>query len=237
MADVFASQGHDVTIVDNKSNWEPLLEWYEKCPYKVFKLDVNFGPGAPWWKGIIKDISENYVTCESDLDISNVPKDWDKVCIEALERYPFVPKIGLSLEDRDCPSRNPAYTIDEFGKFPEGNPRIWREFDTNNPGKYCDFPVDYHFCVWQKGERPHNPDTFPCGIRTNRPYTARHLPWHIVMEKYEENSYQIEMDDEIFNYFACARHRHSVTAGRLWYSKFMQQYKNYDNMVKRIQID
>lgn len=229
IADIFATQGHKVIIVDNNSTWQPLLSWYESCPYEVVRLKKNYGCSAPWDANVIKDISDYYVTCEPDLDISMVPEDWDKYCIDALRSY-NIPKIGLSLEDRDCPSRNPAYLLDKFGEYPEGNPSIWREFDINNPGKYCDYPVDYHFCVWNKNEKPLKSGTYPCGIRTNRPYTARHLPWHLVMEKYEENSYQIEMDDEICYYFMSARHIDSVTAGRVFYSNFIQKYKNYDKL-------
>ena len=181
MAEIFATQGHNVTIVDNNSSWPPLLDWYNKCPHKVARINNNdFGCGSPWWSNIITDISEHYVTCDADLGLEDVPSDWPDVCIEALEKY-NVPKIGLSLKDTDCPSQNPAYLIDQFDKFPKGNPDVWKWYD--DKGKYCNFPVDYHFNVWNKNERPTNFATYPCGIRTNKPYTARHLPWHLVMKK------------------------------------------------------
>jgi hypothetical protein len=230
MAEIFATQGHNVTIVDNNSSWPPLLDWYNKCPHKVARINNNdFGCGSPWWSNIITDISEHYVTCDADLGLEDVPSDWPDVCIEALEKY-NVPKIGLSLKDTDCPSQNPAYLIDQFDKFPKGNPDVWKWYD--DKGKYCNFPVDYHFNVWNKNERPTNFATYPCGIRTNKPYTARHLPWHLVMKKdKKEKSFQIEMTDEFCHYYLASKHIFSVTSHRFTdRTNWIKKYKNYEKL-------
>ena len=230
MAEIFATQGHNVTIVDNNSSWPPLLDWYNKCPHKVARINNNdFGCGSPWWSNIITDISEHYVTCDADLGLEDVPSDWPDVCIEALEKY-NVPKIGLSLKDTDCPSQNPAYLIDQFDKFPKGNPDVWKWYD--DKGKYCNFPVDYHFNVWNKNERPTNFATYPCGIRTNKPYTSSHLPWHLVMKKdKKEKSFQIEMTDEFCHYYLASKHIFSVTSHRFTdRTNWIKKYKNYEKL-------
>ena len=206
------------------------FNWYNKCPHKVARINNNdFGCGSPWWSNIITDISEHYVTCDADLGLEDVPSDWPDVCIEALEKY-NVPKIGLSLKDTDCPSQNPAYLIDQFDKFPKGNPDVWKWYD--DKGKYCNFPVDYHFNVWNKNERPTNFATYPCGIRTNKPYTARHLPWHLVMKKdKKEKSFQIEMTDEFCHYYLASKHIFSVTSHRFTdRTNWIKKYKNYEKL-------
>ena len=230
MAEIFATQGHNVTIVDNNSSWPPLLDWYNKCPHKVARINNNdFGCGSPWWSNIITDISEHYVTCDSDLGLEDVTSDWPDVCIEALEKY-NVPKIGLSLKDTDCPSQNPAYLMDQFDKFPKGNPDVWKWAD--DKGRYCNYPVDSHFCVWNKNERPNNPNSHAGGIRTNKPYTARHLPWHIVMKKdKKEKSFQIEMTDELCYYYLCSLHKNSHTAYRFCRTDWITQYRNYEKLL------
>ena len=229
MAEIFATQGHNVTIVDNNSGWPQLLDWYNKCPFKVVRLDKNIGGFGPSFSGAITDISQYYMTCDSDLGLEEVPSDWDEVCIEGLKKY-NVPKIGLSLKDTDCPSQNPAYLMDQFDKFPKGNPDIWKWAD--DKGKYCNYPVDSHFCVWNKNERPNNPNSQAGGIRTNKPYTARHLPWHIVMKKdKKEKSFQIEMTDELCYYYLCCRHKNSTTAYRFCLTKWITQYKNCEKLL------
>ncbi|MGH9200228.1 MAG: class I SAM-dependent methyltransferase [Vicinamibacterales bacterium] len=45
--------GTRVIILDNDSDWPPVLEWYEHCPFEVRKLRANLGNGhhgfaAPW---------------------------------------------------------------------------------------------------------------------------------------------------------------------------------------------
>jgi hypothetical protein len=68
-----------------------------------------------------------------------------------------------------------------------------------------------------------NTDYNISGIRSNTPYTAKHLPWHIVLKKDNNpNEFQIEMNDEIYYYFMNATSS-STTKSRL--SKMLKEYE------------
>ena len=65
----------DITIVDNDSTYEPLLEWYETKPCEIIKTSNN-GHLSPWLIDLPKKLtSEFYVVTDSDLDLSTTPKD------------------------------------------------------------------------------------------------------------------------------------------------------------------
>ena len=43
-------------IIDNASTYPPLLEYYNTCPYKVFRLNNNVGYLALWKTDMIQDV-------------------------------------------------------------------------------------------------------------------------------------------------------------------------------------
>ena len=45
MAEILSNQGHEVIFLDNESTWEPLLDWYESCPFEI-RRKKNVGPRA-----------------------------------------------------------------------------------------------------------------------------------------------------------------------------------------------
>src|ERR1041385_6437343 len=124
MALKFAEEGHDITYIDNGSTYEPLLDYYSTCPFKVIKLP-NLGNRAAWDANIVTELNEPFVVTDPDYDLSTVPSDWDKVLSEGLIQYPQYNKFGLSWEESKVPPENPAWTLDEFDKYPQGNPKTW----------------------------------------------------------------------------------------------------------------
>src|SRR5207248_460339 len=81
---------------------EPLLQWYDGCPFRVVRLDHNLGPLAAWLSGTVeREAGQYYVVTDPDLDISGVPRDLMEVLRAGLKAYPDVNKVGLSLELRD----------------------------------------------------------------------------------------------------------------------------------------
>ncbi len=50
----------NIFIIDNKSTYPPLLEFYKNCRYKVFMLDENIGMNALWGSGLIKKFNKDY---------------------------------------------------------------------------------------------------------------------------------------------------------------------------------
>ena len=43
MSEFLSDHGIEVILIDNNSTYPPLLEWYDKCPYKVHRLKENMG--------------------------------------------------------------------------------------------------------------------------------------------------------------------------------------------------
>ena len=58
-------------IVDNDSDYPPLLRYYETCLYKVIRVDTNLGSEVIWKTGIVDDYSsgESYLVTDPDLDM------------------------------------------------------------------------------------------------------------------------------------------------------------------------
>lgn len=211
MADKLASQGHEAIIIDNASTYPPLLEWYEDCNYSVRKLSANVGHLAPWVAALV-DPSEDYVVTDPDLDISDIPDNWDEVLKEGLERFIRCSKAGFSLDDMFVPQENPAYIDDRMGEFPNGNPIVWGDVAEEYKDRiWHKFPIDTTFALYRAGTTVHTID----GVRSGRPYTAKHLPWHLVTKVIPDSpALQIPMNDEIYYYFDTASSA-SVTKGRL----------------------
>lgn len=180
--------GAEVVILDNGSTWGPLLDWYASCPYEVRRLGRNIGHRAPWVVGaVFERPSPFYVVTDPDLDISAVPKDLLQVLHEGLRRYPERMKCGLSLELRDLPE---GLRTEKIRAFQE---KFWtRRLDA----RYFDAGVDTTLAMYHRSRRDIG---FAAvrghGLRTDRPYTARHLPWYVK---------QGEEDAEEKNYLATA---------------------------------
>lgn len=166
----------EVIIIDNDSTYPPLLEWYDKCPYKVIRLKENVGPHGLWRVGSPKSY---FVTTDCDLDISRVPRGVLRILKEALDWYPEILKVGLSLEIEDIPDEYPLKNLVLHHETDK-----WQPFLKDH--RFYLAGVDTTFALYrpQSGWGGYMP-----ALRTRRPYTARHLPWYIVEEDEEETYY------------------------------------------------
>jgi hypothetical protein len=163
LADWLHSKGCEPIFIDNNSDYPPLLEYYNTCPYRVVRMDKNYGHRVIWDKDIVNllGIKDWYCVTDSDLDMSSVPDDFIDVLATGLIRYPEFNKCGLSLEINDLPDG-------DFVKE-KCEARYWlRPLDKD----YFDAQVDTTFAMYKAN------GYFLEGIRTNRPYTARHVPWY-----------------------------------------------------------
>lgn len=200
MAEVLADQGHDVRLIDNASTYPPLLEWYDTCPFPVIRSQQNLGSQALWLLNVVP-LHDPFVVSDSDLDISCIPIDWPEALTEGLDAGAC--KCGFSLDDTKIPSANPAWTIDGFCNYPAGHHPATYGPKITFMGKRCLFhryPVDTTFAlyaakIWVNGFRVG-------GIRAGHPYTARHLPWHLVLHPNpDEQSLQLPLTEELYYYY------------------------------------
>ncbi len=163
---------HNIHIIDNASTYPPLLEWYESCPYKVFRLDENVGHLAFWETGIYKQFWGQYIAyTDSDMEIiPECPDDFIERFVSLLDKYPYVLKVGFSIAIDDLPD-----CFDKKDAVQDWESQFWkREIE---PEVYI-APIDTTFAVYKpyfKGEIVYFKSKY---LRTGYPYTIRHLPWY-----------------------------------------------------------
>ena len=158
----------DVYIIDNASTYEPLLEWYKTCPYKVIHMDGNHGHTVFWKKGLYTQYVKegNYILTDSDLDLSTIPDNWLEVLEEGLKKYPYA-KVGFSLETNDLPDTPFKNEIQAWES------QFWPPKARQLDEMFIEAHVDTTFSLHRTNEHG-----VYSSLRTNRPYTAKHVPWY-----------------------------------------------------------
>jgi len=178
----------DLTIIDNESSWEPLLEWYSsECPVKVV-LGEDFGPRTLWTgHDDLTPEGEVYAVTDSDLDLTdciNLDKPLLPFLSEALDKYPDVMKVGVSLRLDDLPD-----------EYPE------KEFTLKRESEYWEDERDEDFynadvATTLAVYRPGNPVQYGPALRSKPPYQARHVPWYLTPETMtDEERYYLDHAD------------------------------------------
>lgn len=180
LADFFSDvPGVEVIIVDNASTYPPLLDWYSETDYKIVRLDQNIGAHAPWHCGAVLPPvvhrafwgNDFYVLTDPDLSLSGCPKDVLNVLTKGWQSHSNIIKVGLSLEINDIPS---DALIGAEAKNWES--QFWAERLGAN---FFNADVDTTFALYSINVTSAQAQK---AIRSDRPYTARHLPWYITME-------------------------------------------------------
>ena len=166
VADWVAARGCEPVFVDNNSTYLPLLDYYKTTPYQVIRVPVNLGHTVVWQDGFLDrhGVEGRYIVTDPDLDLSGVPDDFLQVMNEGLDRYQGYDKCGLSLEIGDLPNTAEARLVRDVYEA-----KYWeRPLDK----RYFHADTDTTFALYRARHYSHS------GIRTNRPYTARHIPWY-----------------------------------------------------------
>lgn len=163
-----AEHGLEPIIIDNNSNYKPLLDWYDHCEYHILRLPSNFGHTVLWQYPVLKTLkmNERFIYTDPDLDYSGVPDDFLEVFNIGLDKYPGYSKCGFSLEINDLPD-------DEEGNFIRTGPEApYWERPLDDMYFHADTDTTFALYRWPIGVYGHS------ALRTNRPYTVRHLPWY-----------------------------------------------------------
>jgi len=167
LANDIARAGVEPVFLDNDSTYQPLLAWYETCPYQVVHMGFNYGSAAPWHPApaILErfNLDGGFVVTDPDLDISAVPLDWPKMLQEGLDRYPHACKSGLSLKIDDLPDTK----VGNQARLHEAG--YWAR---PLGGGFYDAFIDTTFCLCRTCLHD-----FPA-VRAAPPYCARHVPWY-----------------------------------------------------------
>jgi hypothetical protein len=139
-------------------------------------MEKNYLSSVLWSSGLIEEYPDQYyIVTDCDLDISQVPKDFIDVLMNAVntkrEDDSYVYKAGLSLEINDLPDNEMTRAVIAHEK------RFWETPVDENGFYRCDVATTlalYNQAVFN--------GVFLDAIRAPRPYTARHLPWYLTKE-------------------------------------------------------
>jgi hypothetical protein len=177
------NHGIEPIIIDNHSDYKPLLDYYSyRCRFKVISMDKNYGYKVIWSQNLLNElgIEDLFIISDPDLDLSGIPDDFLSVLEAGLNKYPQFDKCGFSLEINDVKHENTVNWENKFWRYPLDD-------------LYFNAPVDTTFALYKTKEFSYN------ALRTNRPYTARHVPWYyedLVSMPEDEQYYYKTMDEE-----------------------------------------
>jgi hypothetical protein len=163
----------EIIIIDNGSDYPPLLEWYDTNPCTIHRAE-NIGHTAPWQ--ILGDVITNndYVITDADMGLLDTPSDTLLYLKDNLDSL-GLDKIGLGLNWGIVKEDSLYYNhIQSYEK------NRWDSAHTNNI--YTDIAIDTTFALYKKGT-----SYFVGGASTTYPYVARHYPWEFNQETYENN--------------------------------------------------
>ena len=162
----------NIYIIDNKSTYPPLLEYYKDCKYTVFRLEDNVGYMAIWKTKVYDRFKKSwYVYTDSDVVIDeDCPDNFMERFVSVLKKYKNAQKVGFGIRIDDIPDnfKNKQGVIDHERKFWVNEVEealyaasIDTTFALYRP--FCGGPADdYH-------------ETY----RTGFPYVIQHLPWYV----------------------------------------------------------
>jgi hypothetical protein len=163
----------EIIIIDNGSDYPPLLEWYDTNPCTIHRAE-NIGHAAPWQ--VLGDVITNndYVITDADMGLLDTPSDTLLYLKDNMDSL-GLDKIGLGLNWGIIKEDSLYYNhIQSYEK------NRWDSAHTNNI--YTDIAIDTTFALYKKGT-PY----FVGGASTTYPYVARHYPWEFNQETYENN--------------------------------------------------
>jgi hypothetical protein len=168
LVDWLERAGHQrIILLDNRSTYAPLLEYYERTPHTVRILQHNYGARALWLTHQ-NELNGWYIYTDPDvLPIEECPLDLVGQLRELMAEFPRVPKAGPSLYLEDLPEG-----FDPEVLAWERTMTSARLYSKGEVPAYLS-KIDTTFALY----RPHMPFGY-AAIRTGRPYLMRHSSWY-----------------------------------------------------------
>lgn len=167
----------NITIIDNASTYEPLLEWYEevKSDIKIIKHEVNHGPWVFFTSNLWNTIdSDFYVYSDADLELNQeMPYNWQEIMLEYYNKNNGDQKIALSVRIDDIPDhyqfKEKVISHQNVCWYPTEEDDVYRAIS------------DMHFNFDSKN-KGHRYDS----IRLAGKFMAKHIPWYIDFNNIDE---------------------------------------------------
>jgi hypothetical protein len=165
-----------ITLLDNKSSWPPLLEFFnspEMDGIRLVHVGANLGHEVFWRLDLHKQQSGPFIVSDPDcVPDDDCPLDLVRKMLEVSERYAPA-KVGPALRIDDLPE---CFAQRDHMRFCESD--YWlRKYDV---GDCWDAAIDTTAAVYQpKWERwPLAARGGVAHVRLDFPYVMRHFPWY-----------------------------------------------------------
>lgn len=179
----------NIIVIDNKSDYEPLLTYYKSLNHKVVYMKKNYGY-LVFYKSLRFFFARNfhfYVLTDPDLTpIKECRSDFVEVFLRVMQHHQELTKVGFSLKIDDLP--DDYYLKDQVIK--------WEKQFYENPKEEVYLPgVDLYKAEIDTTFAVNSPHVFVAhankrlAIRVGEPYQMRHLPWYIVTKDDETTNY------------------------------------------------
>ena len=198
-------RGYDnIYIIDNASTYPPLLEYYDQCPYTVFRLTENLGFKALWKSHLDKKFCNDYfIYTDSDVVPADFcPADFVDYFLQDLKKHPLARKIGFSLRIDNLPD-----CYDHKQEVIEKETIYYSRLEEE---KLYRAPIDTTFALY----RPRvglSRSRYVEAYRTAYPYQAEHLPWYTnSAQPSEEELYYIKHCSKVTEWTAKAQQQKGI---------------------------
>ena len=191
-------------IIDNASTYPPLLEYYDQCPYTVFRLTENLGFKALWKSHLDKRFCNDYfIYTDSDVVPADFcPADFVDYFLQELKKHPLARKIGFSLRIDNLPD-----CYDHKQEVIEKETIYYSRLEEE---KLYRAPIDTTFALY----RPRvglSRSRYVEAYRTAYPYQAEHLPWYTnSAQPSEEELYYIRHCSKVTEWTAKAQQQKGI---------------------------
>ena len=164
-----------ILILDNKSTYEPIFEYYktikkeldEKIEIKL--LNKNYGHKV--YLKLSHKLPKIYILSDPDLELSKtMQKDFAQRLLNLSIRYK-VNKVGLALDISD----DHKFIKDYYNKIHSYEDKYWKKRIKHAKYELYRAPVDTTFCLVNNNYK-YNPSN---NIRiAGENFTIKHLPWY-----------------------------------------------------------
>lgn len=163
----------NIHVIDNHSDYVPLLEYLNNLPYKVHMMDKNWGHRVLWDSHLFDDVIFNqmYVVTDPDLEFNpELPDTFIYHMYKILLQFPNITKVGFAIRIDDLPKNELSDKIIKWEK------KYWELPQEDELYKLYRANVDTTFALYRPGKiRRYN---FYTGLRIAGSFCARHLPWY-----------------------------------------------------------
>ena len=189
-----------IIIIDNHSNYKPLLDYYEgiRDSFEIIRLQENHGfrimsklYGNRHFRETYGLEKNNFIYTDCDvIPSAECPSDFIEKFNAILKKYDTITKVGLGIKIDDLPD---SFTAKK--KVMRWEAQFWeREIIDDEIGvKLYSAPIDTTFSCQRANTIPGWTES--C-FRVGNPYVAQHLPWYI-----DDNN----LSDEDQHYLMTAR--------------------------------